>query len=90
MKYLKSFYEMFDFTGDDHQLSWAGSSLAFNNPEIPKDPKHEPIPLKQALPYKCLDCNQEFYFMKEDGEPTCPICKSNNSENINIYSDEIP
>lgn len=81
MKYLKRFNE------DEHQLSWAGSSC--NNPEIPKDPKTEPIPLKQAFPYICLDCNSEFFFMKEDGEPTCPLCKSKNSENINIYSNDI-
>lgn len=81
MKHLKKFNEM-DVCGDEHQLSWAGSFLAYNNPEIPRDPKTEPIPLKQSFPYKCLDCNSEFFFMKEDGEPICPICKSNKSEEL--------
>jgi len=89
MKYLKRFNEGVGNYGDEYQISWAGSLLAFNNPEIPKDPKTEPIPLKQSFPYKCLDCNSEYFFMKEDGEPTCPICKSKNSENINIYTREI-
>lgn len=87
MKYLKRFNETGVY-GDEYQQSWAGSSWAFNNPEIPRDPKTEPIPLKQALPYKCLDCESEFFFIKEDGEPTCPICKSKSSENINIYFNE--
>jgi len=77
MKYLKRFNE-----GDEFQTTWAGSSWAFNNPEIPKDPKTEPIPQKIAYPYKCLNCDVEYYFMKEDGEPTCPKCKSKESEDI--------
>ena len=77
MKYLKRFNE-----GDEHQLSWAGSFLAYNNPEIPRDPKTEPIPQKVAYPHRCLNCNIEYYFMKEDGEPTCPNCKSKEVEDI--------
>lgn len=87
MKYLKRFNETGVY-GDEFQHSWAGSSWAFNNPEIPRDPKTEPIPLKQAFPHKCLDCDSKFFFIKEDGEPTCPICRSKNSENINIYFNE--
>jgi hypothetical protein len=34
MKYLKRFNE----GGDEYQTTWAGSSWAFNNPEIPRDP----------------------------------------------------
>ncbi len=75
--------------GDEFQHSWAGSSWAFNNPEIPRDPKTEPIPLKQALPYKCIDCSSEYYFMSVDGDPTCPLCKSKSSEKLNIYNNEI-
>ena len=89
MKHLKKFNEM-GISGDEYQQSWAGSSWAYNNPEIPIDPKVEPIPLKQANPYKCLDCNSEFFFIKEDGDPTCPVCRSKNAENINIYFNETP
>ncbi len=77
MKYLKRFNE-----ADDFQTVWAGSSWAFNNPEIPRDPVHEPIPQKQAYPYRCIDCYSEFYFMKEDGEPQCPLCGSYKSDPI--------
>ncbi len=83
MKFIKKFNELYDGYGDEHQMSWAGSSWAFKNPEIPIDKKEEPIPLKQAFPYICLDCNSEYYFIKEDGEPKCPICKSNNYETKN-------
>lgn len=79
MKYLRKFNEIGPY-GDEFQHSWAGSIYAFNNPEIPRDPKTEPIPLKQAHPYLCLDCNSEYFFMSVDGEPTCPLCKSQNSK----------
>lgn len=78
MKYLKRFNE----SGDEYQTTWAGSSWAFNNPEIPIDPKTEPIPQKQAYPHRCLECGAEYYFIREDGEPTCPTCKSKESEDI--------
>lgn len=85
MKYLRRFNES-DNIADDYQTAWAGSSWAFNNPEIPIDPKTEPIPLKQAYPYKCLDCDCEYLFMKEDGDPICPLCGSNKyeSDDFNI------
>ena len=35
MKYLKRFNEGSGNYGDEYQISWAGSLLAFNNPEIP-------------------------------------------------------
>ncbi len=82
MKYLKKFNELHDGYGDEYQISWAGSSWAFRNPEIPIDPREEPIPLKQSYPHKCLDCQVEYYFIPEDGEPTCPNCKSDNSAPI--------
>ena len=82
MNNLKRFNEWCDGYGDEYQISWAGSSWAFRNPEIPLDPKQEPIPLKQSYPYKCLDCEVEYYFMKEDGQPFCSNCGSDNSEPI--------
>ena len=87
MKYLRKFNEIGPY-GDEFQHSWAGSIYAFNNPEIPRDPKTEPIPLKQAHPYLCLDCNSEYFFMSVDGEPTCPLCKSQNSKLLSFTNIE--
>lgn len=73
MKYLKYFNET---------DNWAGSLYAYVNPEIkPKQQTYE-IPLHEAIPYKCLDCDVTYHFLEVDGDPICPLCKSKNSEKI--------
>jgi hypothetical protein len=81
--YLKKFLEFYQGYGDEYQISWAGSSWAFKNPEIPIDPKEEPIPLKQSYPYICQSCDLVYYFIPEDGEPFCPSCGKDKSDGDN-------
>ncbi len=84
MRYIKKFNELYDGYGDEYQMSWAGSSWAFKNPEIPIDPKEVPIPQKQSYPFKCLDCDVEYFFIREDGVPKCPNCKSEKSKELSF------
>ena len=71
MKYLKRFNE---------SDSWAGSLYAYHNPIPPsRGVDQVPIPNQEAHPYKCKDCDMEFYSLDDDIE---------SKKNIEKYDDD--
>lgn len=81
---IKKFNEWLTAYGDEHQVSWAGSLYAFQNPEVKPQQSTVDIDLKQSYPHRCLNCNIEYFFIEEDGEPTCPNCDSTEQESISL------
>jgi hypothetical protein len=72
MKYLKRFNE---------SDSWAGSLYAYHNPIPPSRGLDQvPIPNQEAHPYKCKDCDMEFYSL--DGDIVCLNCGSTDYEDL--------
>jgi rRNA maturation endonuclease Nob1 len=68
MKYLRKFLE---------SDSWAGSSLAYDNPLVKTPWDKVEIKPKQSWSYQCDDCGIEFItFNNKEGN--CKLCGSEN------------
>ena len=72
MKYLKRFNE---------SDSWAGSLYAYHNPIPPSRGVDQfTIPSHESHPYKCKDCDMEFYSLDDD--IVCLNCGSTDYEDL--------
>jgi hypothetical protein len=74
MKYLRKFSE---------SDSWAGSIYAYSNSvPPPRGNDRFDLPTHQAHPYKCKDCDMEFYSLDDD--IVCLNCGSTNYEYLPV------
>ena len=72
MKYLNRFNE---------SDSWAGSLYAYHNPIPPSRGVDQfEAPSHKAHPYKCKDCDMEFYSL--DNDIVCLNCGSTDYEDL--------